>query len=264
MLLEEQPYLIADSLPHLVWIAGPDGATQYINRRWQEYTGLPHGQAMGWDWQSAIHPDDVPTTLARWRQAVRGGEPYAAEFRLRDARGEYRWHLDRAVPLRDRQGRIAQWFGTCTDIEDQKRAEAALRASEGRFRALIEKSFDAILLLTGRGTIAYASPSTSRLLGFSPDELLGRDGFDLVHPDDRARTAAIFAQLSQEAGASVSNSHRALCKDGTWRWLDVRATNLLADPSVQCIVINYQDVTERVRLEEQYRQAPSPTTSTIC
>jgi PAS domain S-box-containing protein len=252
---EEQPYLIAESIPHLVWVAGPDGATQYVNRRWQQYTGLSPGQAMGWDWQSAIHPDDVPRALDLWRRALRTGEPYAAEFRLRGADGAYRWHIDRALPMRDGRGHITQWFGTCTDIEEQKRAEDALRASEGRFRALIEKSFDAILLLTAQGAVAYASPSTARLLGFSPDELLGRDAFDLVHPEDRAGTAALFAQLARMPGGTVSNSHRALCKDGGWRWLDVRGTNLLGDPSVRCVVLNYQDVTERKRLEEQFFQA---------
>jgi PAS domain S-box-containing protein len=252
---EEQPYLITESIPHLVWVAGPDGATQYINRRWQQYTGLSPGEAMGWDWQSAIHPDDVPQALELWRRALRTGETYAAEFRLRGADGVYRWHIDRALPLRDGRGNITHWFGTCTDIEDQKRAEDALRASEGRFRALIEKSFDAILLLTAEGTVAYASPSTARLLGFSPEELLGRDSFDLVHPDDRAATAALFAQLAHLPGGTLSNSHRARCKDGGWRWLDVRGTNLLGDPSVRCVVLNYQDVTERKRLEEQYRQA---------
>jgi PAS domain S-box-containing protein len=252
---DEQPYLIAESIPHLVWVAGPDGGTQYINRRWQEYTGLSLGQAMGFDWQCAIHPDDVPPTLALWRRAVGAGEPYAAEFRLRRADGQYRWHADRALPLRDARGRITHWFGTCTDIEEQKRAEDALRASEGRFRALIEKSFDAILLLTARGTVAYASPSTARLLGFSPEELLGRDSFDLIHPDDRAPTAALFAQLARSPGGSVTNSHRALCKDGSWRWLDVRGTNLLGDPGVGCVVLNYQDITERKRLEEQLLQS---------
>jgi PAS domain S-box-containing protein len=246
---EEQPYLIAESIPHLVWVAGPDGATQYINRRWQEYTGLTTGQAMGLDWQSAIHPDDVPRTLDLWRRAVGTGEPYAAEFRLRRADGQYRWHADRALPLRDPQGHITHWFGTCTDIEEQKRAGDAQRASEARFRALIEKSFDAILLLTPQGTVAYASPSTAQLLGFAPEELLGRDAFELVHPEDRARTAALFAELAGSSGSSVSNSHRALCKDGSWRWLDVRATNLLGDPSVRCVVINYQDVTERKQAE---------------
>jgi PAS domain S-box-containing protein len=252
---EDQAYLIAECIPHLVWVADPGGATQYVNRRWQQYTGLSPGKAMGWDWQSAIHSDDLPHALEQWRRAVRTGEPYSVEFRLRGADGVYRWHIDRALPLRDGRGTITHWFGTFTDIEDQKRAEDALRASEARFRALIEKSFDAILLLTAEGTIAYASPSTAGLIGFSPEELLGRDAFDLVHPEDRAETAALFAQLAQLPGGTVSNSHRARCKDGGWRWLDVRGTNLLADPSVRCVVVNYQDVTERKRLEEQYRQA---------
>jgi PAS domain S-box-containing protein len=248
-------YLIAESIPHLVWVADPKGATQYINRRWQAYTGVSVEQAMGWDWQTAIHPDDVPRTLVLWRECVRTGQPYEAEFRLRRADGEYRWHIDRALPLRDAQGHIIHWFGTCTEVEDQKRAEEALRASEARFRALIEKSFDAILLLAADGAVAYASPSTARVLGFAPEELLGRDAFELVHPEDRGPTVALFAQLRTTPGGSVTSTHRARRRDGTWRWLDVRGTNLLADPGVRAVVINYQDITERVRLEQQFLQA---------
>jgi two-component system, cell cycle sensor histidine kinase and response regulator CckA len=250
MLLTEQPYLIAESIPHLVWVAGPNGATQYVNQRWQQYTGLAFGQAMGWDWQSAICPDDLPQTLDLWHNALRTGAPYAAEFRLRRADGEYRWHIDRALPLRDADGHITHWFGTCTDIENQKRAEATVQASEGRFRALIEKSFDAVILIAADGTIAYASPSTARVLGFSLEELVGRDAFDLVHPDDRPKTAGLFAQLAAAPGGSITNRHRALCKDGSWRWLDVRGTNLLTDPNVRAVVINYQDITERRAAEE--------------
>ncbi|HEX5273007.1 MAG TPA: PAS domain-containing protein, partial [Gemmataceae bacterium] len=127
---EEHPYLIAESIPHLVWVSGPDGATQYVNRRWREYTGLSPEEAMGWGWQSVIHPDDVPGAVDLWRRALRAGGPYAAEFRLRGADGTYRWHIDRALPLRDGRGDITHWFGTCTDVEEQKRAEQALRASE--------------------------------------------------------------------------------------------------------------------------------------
>jgi PAS domain S-box-containing protein len=248
-------YLIAESIPHLVWVSDPDGATQYINRRWQAYTGVSVEAAMGWDWQRAIHPGDVPAALTLWRDAVRTGQPYEAEFRLRRADGEYRWHIDRALPLRDAQGHITHWFGTCTDVEDQKRAEGALRQSERRFRALIENSWDGITLLSADGTVLERIPTRLQDLGYAPAEFLGHNGFEFMHPDDMPAMRRALGEVLQAPGGQVPARYRLRHKDGSWRWFEATGTNLLHDPDVRAIVINHKDITERVRLEQQFLQA---------
>ncbi len=114
--------LLADAMPQMVWSARPDGAVDYWNARWYEYTGVPHGSTDGEEWEGVVHPDDQERTRSTWRRSLATGEPYDIEYRLRDRRGEFRWALGRALAVRDPDGPITRWVGTCTDIHDQKLA----------------------------------------------------------------------------------------------------------------------------------------------
>jgi PAS domain S-box-containing protein len=133
---------LADSMPQIVWAAKPDGKLDYYNKRWYEFTGLTVEQTYSEvGWASVLHPDDLQRCLDVWHAAVRSGEPYEIEYRFRDCRdGAYRWHLGRGLPVRDEAGEIVRWYGTCTDIDDQKRAvnaaEDANRA-KNRFLAVL-------------------------------------------------------------------------------------------------------------------------------
>jgi len=116
---------IADSMPQMVWSTRPDGFHDYYNARWYEFTGVPSGSTDGEGWNGLFHPEDQVRARGRWRQSLETGEPYEIEYRLRRADGVYRWTLGRAVPIRNETGEITRWFGSCTDIEDLKRAEQA-------------------------------------------------------------------------------------------------------------------------------------------
>ncbi|HBI46767.1 MAG TPA: hybrid sensor histidine kinase/response regulator [Planctomycetales bacterium] len=119
---------LADTMPQIVWAARPDGCLDYFNRRWYEFSGYPEGKSGDPSWLPILHPDDVAPCLEAWRQALQSGEPYQVEYRFMDrVTGTYRWHLGRALPVRDDAGRIDRWFGTCTDIDEQKRMEQGLR-----------------------------------------------------------------------------------------------------------------------------------------
>jgi PAS domain S-box-containing protein len=125
--------LIAESIPHIVWVATSDGSTEYINRRGTDYTGLPREDLYeGADWTSLIHPDDLRRAQHAWQNAtrsasrVRADETYESECRLRRSDGEYRWHACRASPVRDPEGGVVKWIGTATDIEEQKTLEVGL------------------------------------------------------------------------------------------------------------------------------------------
>ena len=119
-----------DTLPILASCHLPDGSTAFCNRRWHDYTGLSLEEAHGWGWNAPIHPEDLGTLMETWSHLFASGEPGEAEARLRRVDGEYRWCLVRAVPVRDERGHLVHWYGTTTDIEDRKRAEAALQWSE--------------------------------------------------------------------------------------------------------------------------------------
>jgi PAS domain S-box-containing protein len=111
---------LAETIPQQVWTAQPDGALDYVNRRALDYFSLGNASVLGAGWQQVVHPEDIEDSLARWRRSLSTGETYEVEFRLRDAGGVYRWHLARALPMRDAEGRIVKWFGTNTDIDEQK------------------------------------------------------------------------------------------------------------------------------------------------
>ncbi|HYY95892.1 MAG TPA: PAS domain S-box protein, partial [Pyrinomonadaceae bacterium] len=131
---EERYRLLGEGILHQVWTARPDGSLDYVNRRAVEYFGQTMELGLGEGWQNFVHPDDLPQCLERWTRSLETGEPYIVEFRLRRADGEYRWHVARASAGRDAEDRIVKWFGTNSDLEDRKRAEAALAASEEQLR----------------------------------------------------------------------------------------------------------------------------------
>jgi PAS domain S-box-containing protein len=116
---------LADAMPQIVWTAGPDGKATYYNRRWYEYTGLKPGPPQGDEWIRVVHPDELGATLERRKQTLESGDVFEIEYRFRAADGSYRWHLGRAVPLRNHDGNIDFWVGTATDIDGQKRTEQA-------------------------------------------------------------------------------------------------------------------------------------------
>jgi PAS domain S-box-containing protein len=108
----------------MVWSTLPDGYHDYYNARWYEFTGVPLGSTDGESWNGMFQPDDRELAWAKWRQSLATGEPYEIEYRLRHRSGEYRWTLGRAMPMRDEEGRIIRWIGTCTDIDDAKQTAA--------------------------------------------------------------------------------------------------------------------------------------------
>ena len=123
--------LIINTIPALVWSARPDGSAEFFNQHYLDYVGLPAEQLNDWGWTVAVHPADLNGLAGSWQSIMASGEQGESEARLRRFDGEYRWFLFRANPLRDESGNIVKWFGINTDIEDRKRAEDALRRSEG-------------------------------------------------------------------------------------------------------------------------------------
>jgi PAS domain S-box-containing protein len=117
---------LAEAIPLIVWTAGTDGLTNYINQRWYEMTGTAKGECLGNSWAEFVHPDDLAVCWQKWNDCIHSGETFEIEYRLRDKDNRYRWFINRAVPLRDASGAIKQWFGSCTDIDDQMRNQQVL------------------------------------------------------------------------------------------------------------------------------------------
>ncbi|MFD2286161.1 PAS domain-containing protein [Pedobacter petrophilus] len=114
---------LANSVPPVVWSSKPDGNLDYINKRWFDQTGKSDEETLGARWAENIHPDDVPNAVKTWTASLESGNAYEVEFRCLDKFGDYRWHLVRAIPLKDAEGNIIKWYGTNTDVHDQKELE---------------------------------------------------------------------------------------------------------------------------------------------
>jgi PAS domain S-box-containing protein len=226
-----------DALPQLVWVASPDGTLEYLNRRCAEYSGLAIDDLLGWDWGWVVHPSDLPNTLRIWNASVRNGTPSELEQRLRRHDGEYRWFLCRGEPVRDEDGAILRWVGTCTDIEDYRRALDQTRGVRTTFRALVERSQEGLILAGADGTVRYANPSAAELLDYPPDELSGTDVWGSVHPDDRANLLRWLEKLTASPGQRLCICLRFTQRRGEPRCLEVQGTNLLPDPDVRGVAL---------------------------
>jgi formate hydrogenlyase transcriptional activator len=132
--------LVVNAIPAHIWRAAPDGAIQSVNQQWMDYTGLSQEESQGWGWASTtvIHPDDLPALVDTWRRVIAAGQPDETEARVRRFDGQYRWYLIRAVPVRDDSGAVVGWYGTNTDIEDRKRAQALLAGENVVLRRLAQ------------------------------------------------------------------------------------------------------------------------------
>jgi len=196
---EERFRTMANAIPQLAWIARPDGYIFWFNRRTYEYTGARQEQLEGWAWQSFHDPEVVPRVLKRWRHSLATGEPFDMEFPVRGADGQYRTFLTRVMPLKDAEGKVSLWFGTHTDISEQKRIEAEIIAlrdrlaadlagmnrlhalstrfvSQGDLKILLKAILDAAIALTGgdKGHVQLFDPASGKLQlidehGFGPE-----------------------------------------------------------------------------------------------
>ncbi len=205
-------------------------------------------------WLAHVHPDDRAVLLGDFHEKGRAGQRWHGVYRyLHPTRG-LRWIDGTAVPRMATSGDI-EWFTYLADVTEHQAAQGALRESEVRFRALIEKSSDMLVVLDQEYKVTLWSASATGQLGWTSDEVMGRSILDIVHPDDRARGAEIGRELSGAPGATKRFVIRHLHKNGSSRLLEVFARNLIHEPAVRGIVSNLRDVTEQQRLTEQFQQA---------
>jgi PAS domain S-box-containing protein len=172
---------LADTMPQMVWSTLPDGFHDYFNARWYEFTGTPVGTTDGEGWNDMFHPEDQDRAWAVWRQSLDTGEPYNIEYRLRHFDGTYRWVLGRALPVRDERGAIQRWFGTCTDIHEQKLAYEEREVISQELSHRIKNIFAVIA-----GLIAFAARGKPEFAAIATDlrhriTALGR-AHDFVRP----------------------------------------------------------------------------------
>lgn len=173
---------LVENLPELAWTAHPDGHIDYYNRRWFEYTGTTFEEMEGWGWKKVHDPEMIEEVTARWQHSIDTAEPFEMEFPLRGADGVFRWFLTRIRPLRDESGRIIRWFGTNTNIDEQRKAAAELR----RLATVVEQSADFIGMMTLDGEVVYLNAAGKRMVGLEGAEAAAPASFlEYFSPEDR-------------------------------------------------------------------------------
>ena len=162
---------ITQTIPGMLWSATPEGEVDYCNRPWLEFAAMTEEQAKGWGWATAIYPDDRDGLIESWHSSLASGIPLDLEARMRRFDGAYRWFLFRANPLRDESGNIIKWYGTNIDIEDRKRGEDALRASELSWRQIIDNIPGFVHTTSAMGEVEFISRQTIEYFGKTREEL---------------------------------------------------------------------------------------------
>ncbi len=202
--------------------------------------------------ENRVHPDDVAKTKQFLKTFFKDPDSikFEHEFRMRRDDGRYAYVIDRGFLVRDAKGKPARLIGALQDITKRKTFEIELAFKESRFRHLVLSGTDIISILDEKGHYTYISPSVKKALGFSEEFLLGKNIFDLIHPDDKRKTISEIKK-SNKKGFIEMEPFRHQNSKGNWRWLESKVTNLLNEPSVQGIVINSRDITEKLQEEQE-------------
>jgi PAS domain S-box-containing protein len=241
--IEERLRLIIDTIPTIVWRKLPDGSADFLNQHFREYTGLSLEDGLGWGWMNAFHPDD--RLMEEWRAALAAGKPFEKEARLLRADGQYRWFVIRAVPLRDEEGNIVNWYGTSIDIEDLKRAEDRVRLS-------IDTIPTMAWTVRSDGAVDFVNRRWLDYTGLTLEEEVA-DPTRPIHPEDLPRVVEKWL-VDMAAGGSSEDEMRLRRADGEYRWFLVRTAPLRDE---QGNVVKWYgvsiDIEDRKRAESQSR-----------
>jgi PAS domain S-box-containing protein len=256
---EDQFRTMANSIPQLAWMAHADGFIFWYNQRWHDYTGKTPEQMEGWGWQSVHDPEVLPKVLEGWREAIANGQPFEMEFPLLAADGTFRMFLTRVQPMKDARGRVVQWFGTNTDVEELKRMERSLRDTQTRLNSTLSAgsigtwTWDIVndCLAADEFTAGMFSIETEAAAKGLPADAYLRAIID----EDRPGVASALEQAIKSCG-NYDIEYRVEQKDGTLRWLQARG-RVDCDAAGNGVSFHgaVMDITERKASQEDLRRS---------
>ena len=216
--------------------------------------GVPPGYTPTVEEAIAFYPPEYRDEVTQRVEAcLRNGSPFDLELQIVTAKGVRVWVRAMGEAVADREGTILRVQGAFQDISERKLAEEALRENEALFRTVIQNSWDVFHLVQPDGRIVYESPSVTRVLGYLPEEMVGRNALEFVHPDDLHKVVAGPPGAAAGEAAMRTIVLRIRHKDGSWRWVESFEINLVDNPDVGAVSVNYRDITERKLAEDSLR-----------
>jgi PAS domain S-box-containing protein len=245
---EQQYKLLAETLPALVWLSDSSGKAEYVNSRWQQYTGMTLDQFNGSGWEKLNHPDDRTRLQSAWEDAARKGEGFAAEFRYRRYDGKYNWFLGRSNPLKDQHGRFSKWIGVMTDISERKRVEEQLHELSQRLTYHVDNSPLAVIEWGPDMRLIRWSGAAERIFGWKADEVLGKrmGDFRWIYDEDRSQVGEVSVDLRSGRDSKRFSANRNYRKDGSVAYCEWYNSSLMDESgNLRSILSLVLDVTER-------------------
>src|ERR1700736_3955505 len=253
---EQNLRLLVDTIPGFVVTTKPAGEIELLNRRVLEYFDKTPEELANWRTGDAIHPDDLPLTIAALTRSTQTGEPYEVEHRLRRADGEYRWFHTRGLALRDKEGRIVRWYYLPIDVDDRRRAEEALRKSEERWRSVFENSAIGVTLTDLNGRFLAANHVYQTIVGYTEEELRALYFLDVTHEDYREANWALITELVEGKRRQFQIEKRYRRKDGSLIWISNNVSLVPGTERVpRFIMALSEDITQRKRAEEALQRS---------
>jgi PAS domain S-box-containing protein len=234
---------IIDAFDGQIYICSQDYRILFMNEKLIERTG---SNAVGESCFKALHNLE---TICPWckNERVFGGETVKWEIR---SPKDNRWFYVVNTPIHNEDGTVSKQ-AMIQDITDRKLAEESVRINEARQRAMIENIVDVIAIIDQDGIISYKSPNVEKWFGWKPEELIGESAWNTVHPDDLENIRKLFADVLSEVNVSKTAECRLRCKDDSYKWIKINATNLLHNHEIAGILLSYHDISERIRAEEE-------------
>ncbi|WP_163378822.1 PAS domain S-box protein [Cyclobacterium sp. SYSU L10401] len=194
-------------------------------------------------WENHLHPEDKDRVIEFTKREIKKGRNHNIEYRMFAADGSEVWFND-MVTINKKDGETFL-RGLMVDVTKRKLAEKELQLSEQRFRSLVQNGSDLIAILDVEGNYRYVSPTSTNILGVSPQDFIDKNAFDFIHPEDKDTIISYFSALESSFRIAIP-PFRFKHLDGSWRWIETVATNMMDDPSIQGVVANSRDVTEKI------------------
>ncbi len=252
---EERYRLLVQNSSDIIALFNEDTSCSYVSPALERVLGHTPAEAMERIAFDDIHPEDREYAAAAFMECLNNpGVPVASQYRVRHKNGSWRFFETVGNNVIDNPD-IRSIVINCRDITDRKRLEEELQKSEERYRLLAQKSADIIAIINPDNSFRYVSPAVKRILGYTPEEFIERMGFDHVHPEDREATVATFARCLTKPDSVVTAQYRLRHKDGSWRFVEALATNVLSNPAMRAVVLNLRDITERKQAEKALERA---------